>query len=99
MSAGSCAYEIVDGPPAGFAPDGAQTVEIATDATGQAGAEIYQTEPGAGTNRINIQVIRPAELGGADGKRLVIGSGSTMKTWTSTAPVATAPVATPPPST
>ena len=41
-------------------------------------------------------MIRPAELPGADGQRLVVGSGTTMKTWTSTAPVATAPVATAP---
>jgi len=72
-------YEILDGPAAGFAPDGAAAIEVATDDLGQASAEIFQQQPAAGTNRIGIQVIRPAELGG--GRRLVIGSGATLKTW------------------
>ena len=76
-------YEIVDGPPAGFAPDGAPMVEVATDAAGQGSVEVFQKEPGPGTNRINILLARPAQLGDAQGKRLVVASGGTMKTWTS----------------
>jgi len=72
-------YEILDGPAAGFAPDGAAAIEVATDELGQASAEILQQEPAAGTNRVGIQVIRPAELG--RGRRLVVGSGATLKTW------------------
>jgi len=72
-------YEILDGPAAGFAPQGTQAIEVPTDELGQACAEIFQQQPAAGTNRIAIQVIRPAELGG--GKQLVVGSGSTLKTW------------------
>jgi len=75
-------YEIVDGPPAGFAPDGALAIEVMTDADGQAGVEIFQKEPGPGTNKIAIQVIRPASLGGSNGRALVVGNGSTLKTWT-----------------
>jgi len=75
-------YEIVDGPPAGFAPDGAQAVEVTTDDAGRASAEIFQTTPGPGTNKICIQVIRPASLGGPHSKRLSVGSGSTLVTWT-----------------
>lgn len=75
-------YEIVDGPPAGFAPEGASTVEVATDAAGQAVAEIFQTEPGPGTNRINIQVFRPAPNDETSTGRLLLGSGTTLKTWT-----------------
>lgn len=74
-------YEIVDGPPAGFAPNGAPSVEVPTNSTGQACAEIIQTQPMPGTNRINIQVIRPANADGARGRTLAIGSGSTMATW------------------
>jgi uncharacterized repeat protein (TIGR01451 family) len=74
-------YEIVGGPPAGFRPDGAQAVEVATDAAGQASAELFQEQPAPGTNLINIQVIRPGGVAGGNGKRLVIGSGSTSKTW------------------
>ena len=39
-------------------------------AAGQATAEISQKAPGAGTNQINIEVIRPGTLPGADGKKL-----------------------------
>jgi len=78
-------YEVAGGPAAGFAPDGAPSVEVATDPAGQASVEIFQKQPGPGTNRINIEVIRPAELPGAGGRRLVVGSGSTMKTWTAPA--------------
>jgi uncharacterized repeat protein (TIGR01451 family) len=74
-------YEIVDGPPAGFAPNGAPAVEVPTDSTGQACAEIIQTQPAPGTNRVNIQVIRPANADGGRGRTLTIGSGSTLMTW------------------
>jgi len=72
-------YEIVDGPAAGFSPDGARAIEVPTDGQGQASAEIFQQQAAAGTNRIAIQVIRPEELGA--GKSLVVGSGTTLKTW------------------
>jgi uncharacterized repeat protein (TIGR01451 family) len=75
-------YEIAGGPPAGFAPDGAQVVEAPTDSAGQASVEIFQKEPRHGTNKICIQVIRPGDLPGANSQRLVVGSGTTMKTWT-----------------
>jgi len=74
-------YEIVDGPPAAFAPDGAPAVEVTTNAAGQACAEIFQQQPTPGTNRVNITIIRPANFDGGRGRELVIGSGSTLKTW------------------
>ncbi len=76
-------YEIAGGPAAGFAPDGAQTIEVLSDALGQARAEIFQTKTAAGTNTINVQVIRPGDWPGADGTRLIVGSGTTQKTWSS----------------
>lgn len=75
-------YEIVEGPPAGFSPDGAQAVEVPTDSSGRACAEIFQREPRHGVNKVNIQVIRPGDLPGANGRRLIVGSGTTTKTWT-----------------
>ena len=51
-------------------------------AAGQASVEIFQKEPKHGTNKICIQVIRPGDLPGANGQRLVVGTGTTMKTWT-----------------
>lgn len=71
-------YQIVDGPAAGFAPSGAQSIEVETNATGQASAEIFQQRPAPGTNRVNIQVIRPASQ---SGQQITVGMGSTMKTW------------------
>ena len=55
-------YTITGGPPAGFSPDGASSIEVATDAAGQANAEILQKSPAHGTNQIGIEVIRPAEF-------------------------------------
>jgi uncharacterized repeat protein (TIGR01451 family) len=75
-------YTVTGGPPAGFSPDGASSIEVATDAAGQANAEIVQKSPAHGTNQISIEVIRPAELPGAGGQRMTIGTGSTMQTWT-----------------
>lgn len=76
-------YEIAGGPPAGFAPDGAQAVEVTTNSIGQASIELFQLQPTSGTNTINVQIIRPGNLAGGDGTRLVMGSGVMQKTWTS----------------
>jgi len=75
-------YEITGGPEAGFAPDGSSVVEVATNDLGQGNAEIFQKQPGAGTNQIGIQVIRPASAVGG-GRELAIRGGSTLRTWTS----------------
>lgn len=75
-------YQIASGPQAGFAPDGVQTVEVITNSLGQATVEIFQTNPAAGTNVVNIAVIRPADWPTSDGSPLVIGSGTTQMTWT-----------------
>lgn len=73
-------YEIVGGPPAGFAPDGAQIVEIPTDPQGKASVELFQTQSEAGTSKISIQVIRPAGLG-CPNQRLVVGRTCLAQTW------------------
>ena len=74
-------YEIAGGPPAGFAPDGMQAVEVPVNSAGQANVEIFQTQPAHGTNQICIEVIRPGDIPGAGGRRLVIDRGSTTQTW------------------
>ena len=53
-----------------------------TNSAGQASVEIFQKQPAHGTNKICIQVIRPADTPGAGGKKLVVGTGTTTKTWT-----------------
>ena len=74
-------YTIAGGPAAGFAPHGAQTIEVQTDSLGQASAELFQPQPAAGTNAIGIQIIRPALAGGPASSRLVVASGATSATW------------------
>jgi uncharacterized repeat protein (TIGR01451 family) len=74
-------YEIVGGPAAGFLPDGASMVEVRTNSAGQACAEIVQKQPASGVNKISIQAIRPADAPGSGGQRLVVGNGTTTKTW------------------
>ncbi|MCP4246474.1 MAG: hypothetical protein GY778_05445, partial [bacterium] len=76
-------YEIVGGPPAGFAPDGKQVVEVATTELGQANVEIVQaTGAGPGTSRVGVQVMRPAPANAAGAQRLILGVGTTTRTWT-----------------
>jgi uncharacterized repeat protein (TIGR01451 family) len=88
-------YEIAGGPPAAFSPGGQQSVEIISNANGEAPAEIFQQSPAPGTNTIHIQVIRPPAAG-VQQPQLPIGSGTTMQTWTSGD--ATLPAGTPLPS-
>lgn len=75
-------YEVCDGPPAGFAPDGARAIEVATDPQGRASVELIQQQAQAGTNRVAIQVVRPAGLG-CPNERLVVGSTCVLQTWSS----------------
>jgi len=74
-------YTISGGPLAGFAPSGAPTVDVETNAAGQASAEIVQQQPAAGTSVVAIQVIRPSPIGAPAGMGLVLGAGSTVVTW------------------
>ena len=75
-------YEILSGPPAGFAPTGASAIEVVTNEAGQASVEMVQKQPTPGTNQIRIQVIRPAEKAGPGGERVMVNCGSTLSTWT-----------------
>jgi uncharacterized repeat protein (TIGR01451 family) len=75
-------YQVIDGPPAVFLPAGTPAIEVPTDAAGQASVELVEREPRHGTNSIAIQIIRPGDLPGANGQRLIVGSGATLKTWT-----------------
>ncbi len=76
-------YEIACGPSAVFAPSGAPSIEVAADSTGQATAEIVQSDASPGTTQVRIQVFRPAAECGTDGQRLLVKEdGSTLVTWT-----------------
>jgi uncharacterized repeat protein (TIGR01451 family) len=75
-------YDVIDGPPAGFAPNGSRSIEVETNAQGQGSVEIFQQEQVPGTNRIAIQVIRPSGPCCPQGRPLVVAYGSVLKTWT-----------------
>jgi uncharacterized repeat protein (TIGR01451 family) len=75
-------YEILSGPPAGFAPDGAQAVEVPTNAAGQAVAEILQKQPCHGCNQVSVQIIRPVEVPDSGGQATVVAQGAVTTTWT-----------------
>ena len=72
-------YEVLDPGTAGFAPDGAEAVEVTTNELGQASVEVNPTDAQATSARIGVQVIRPAMTGSPE--RLVLGSGTTTVTW------------------
>jgi uncharacterized repeat protein (TIGR01451 family) len=74
-------YEIAGGPPAGFGPQGAQALEVPTDTLGQASIDLVQQARNFGTNRVNIQIIRPIDPASGVMERLVVGSGATNITW------------------
>lgn len=76
-------YDVLDSQVAGFGPDGAPSMEVVTNEAGQATVEIFQKQPLAGTNRIGIQLFRPATATGSGGVAIPIANGSTMVTWTS----------------
>ncbi len=75
-------YKVCGGSPAGFVPDGAETIDVATNGAGQATATLFQKQPGAAMNRIQIAVIRPASANGTQ-PRVIVGRGSTVATWSS----------------
>jgi uncharacterized repeat protein (TIGR01451 family) len=73
-------YTITDGPDAVFAQNNSQSITVDTDAQGAAMVTLKQTQPVAGTNHIDIDVVRPAnEACCKPGAH--IASGHTSKTW------------------
>jgi len=74
-------YEIVgsDGA-AGFAPSGGTMVEVATDATGSATAQLAPRGGEHGSTQVRIQIIRPAQKSG-DLHRLTVGEEYTVVSW------------------
>ncbi|MGC9455111.1 MAG: hypothetical protein ACP5HU_09640 [Phycisphaerae bacterium] len=73
-------YRIVSGPPAMFASNNEQVVSVRTDDAGHARAELVQVEPAEGTNEIEIDIVRPANVGCCT-PAANIASGRTTKTW------------------
>ncbi len=53
-------YEVISGPDAGFGPNFAKEIEVATNADGQANAVLTQRVPSNGTNQVLVKIIKPA---------------------------------------
>ena len=73
-------YEVADGNGAGGAA-ATDVQEVMTDANGQASVQVSPTAAGAASSKIDMQLIRPANFGGNESPRLVIGSSSTIVNW------------------
>jgi uncharacterized repeat protein (TIGR01451 family) len=73
-------YEVTSGVPAGFTPGNSTAIEVQTNATGRADAELVPQSNQGGTTQVLIQIIRPASAGG-DLPRMVVGQGWTSVTW------------------
>lgn len=73
-------YEVVSGPAAGFGPQLAPIIEVATDQNGQANAVLTQKDIGSGTNQIMIKISKP----GINGEESCIAAEKQItQTWTS----------------
>jgi len=75
-------YTIEDGPEAVFLPDRSKSMEVSTDASGQAVAEIAQLQAQRGTNRVAIEILRPDGLDASEAERQVVERSTVLLTWT-----------------
>jgi len=76
-------YEISGGAAAGFGTKRLQTIDVPTDASGEARAEISQDGGAAGVTQISVQAIRPADARGGFTQQYAAGRGSVQVTWSS----------------
>jgi uncharacterized repeat protein (TIGR01451 family) len=75
-------YELTDGGGNLTGGAGGQVVEVRTDANGQATVQATPTAAGAASTPVNIQLIRPANFGGGDAPRLIVGTTTSLIQWT-----------------
>lgn len=73
-------YEVAGGG-ASLGYGAGQASEVPTDGQGRARVEITPTDSAPGSTTVNIQIIRPEQLGAAPGPRVTLGSGATTLTW------------------
>ena len=77
-------YTITGGAPAGFGVDSAQSVEIATDETGKATAELMPAGNATGTTCVSVELIRPGCESDDEPERLSIATAATHVNWSTT---------------
>lgn len=73
-------YEYLEGPVAVFSARGETTIEIRTDASGRATAEVLPRSVEAGITAVRVQIIRPGSR--SDQTQMVVGQGTTAVQWT-----------------
>lgn len=73
-------YEVAGGSPAAFTSAGDQAIDVVTDATGAATAQILPQMQGAGVTQVRVQIIRPGAAS-HEPSRLIVGEGSTTVAW------------------
>jgi uncharacterized repeat protein (TIGR01451 family) len=73
-------YDIVGGAPAAFTAQGDQGIDVVTDVTGAASAEIFPQAGAAGVTQVRIQIIR-AGMAPHEPSRLTVGEGATTVAW------------------
>ncbi|MDO5581744.1 MAG: hypothetical protein Q4G69_11495, partial [Planctomycetia bacterium] len=73
-------YEVISGPSAGFGPQLAPIMEVATDPSGQANVVLTQKEIGSGTNQISIKIFKP---GTENSESYLAAEKQITQTWTS----------------
>ncbi len=74
-------YRIVDGPPAVLLPARSQEFVAVSDLRGNASVGIAQLAPGAGTNRVAVEVIRAPDPTAPSDAGIVIGRLETHVDW------------------
>ena len=94
-------YEILNQPvgTAATSSEGSQVIEVTTNDSGKAIAEIGQPSPTATTVPVNVQLFRPSDPANPNSKRALIGSVNTQVTWADAAPISTpsnSPITNPP---
>ena len=74
-------YTIVDGPQATFESTGADFAEVTTDRHGDGSVTLVPAGSEAGTNHVEVEIIRPANFYGPGSRELVVARGGTSKEW------------------
>jgi uncharacterized repeat protein (TIGR01451 family) len=72
-------YEFVGGPQAVFGPEGTPSIEVTTNDSGQAVAEIFQKDPSPGASQVRVRVFRPAD---ACIEKLLVRESNVVVNWT-----------------
>ena len=75
-------YDVLEGPPASFSARGETSIEVRTNASGQATAQLLPRSADPGITTVRVQVIRPAAARG-DLTQMVVGQGQTAVSWSS----------------